>query len=88
MTDSIQKIILVTQRTRLEDLIRRYNTFGQAEFIISHNGGDFSDYRLEYETYHCAVQTVLSALQAFGRVQVPIIKVCGLGPTKKRRKHG
>lgn len=70
MTDSIQKIILVTQRTRLEDLIRRYNTFGQAEFIISHNGGDFSDYRLEYETYRCAVQTALSALQAFGRVQV------------------
>ena len=70
MTDSNQKIILVTQRTRLEDLIRRYNTFGQAEFIISHNGGDFSDYRLEHETYHSAVQTALSALQAFGRVQV------------------
>ena len=70
MTDKGQKIILVTQRTRLEDLIRRYNTFGQAEFIISHNGGDFSDYRLEHETYHSAVQTSLSALQGFGRVQV------------------
>jgi hypothetical protein len=70
MTDKGQKIILVTQRTRLEDLIRRYNTFGQAEFIISHNGGDFSDYRLEHETYHSAVQAALSALQAFGRVQV------------------
>ena len=70
MTDSNHKIILVTQRTRLEDLIRRYNTYGQAEFIISHNGGDFSDYRLEYETYQDAVQTALSALQAFGRVQV------------------
>lgn len=68
--DTNQKIILVTQRTRLEDLIRRYNTFGQAEFIISHNGGDFTDYRLEHETYRCAVQTALSALQAFGRVQV------------------
>ena len=70
MTDKGQKIILVTQRTRLEDLIRRYNTFGQAEFIISHNGGDFSDYRLEHETYHSAVQTALSALQSFGRVQM------------------
>ena len=60
MTDKGQKIILVTQRTRLEDLIRRYNTFGQAEFIISHNGGDFSDYRLEHETYHSAVHTALS----------------------------
>jgi NAD kinase len=70
MTDSNQKIILVTQRTRLEDLIRRYNTFGQAEFIISHNGGDFSDYRQEHETYHRAAQTTLAALQTFGRVQV------------------
>lgn len=70
MTDSNQKIILVTQRTRLEDLIRRYNTFGQAEFIISHNGGDFTDYRLEHETYQAAKQTALSALQVFGRVQV------------------
>lgn len=70
MTDSNQKIILVTQRTRLEDLIRRYNTYGQAEFIISHNGGDFTDYRLEHETYQAAMQTALSDLQTFGRVQV------------------
>lgn len=68
--DSNRKIVLVTQRTRLEDLIRRYNTYGQAEFYISHNGGDFADYRLEHETYHIAVRTALSALQAFGRVQV------------------
>ena len=68
--DSNRKIVLVTQRTRLEDLIRRYNTYGQAEFYISHNGGDFADYRLEHETYHMAVQTALSALQTFGRVQV------------------
>jgi len=68
--DSNRKIVLVTQRTRLEDLIRRYNTYGQAEFYISHNGGDFVDYRLEHETYHIAVQTALSALQTFGRVQV------------------
>ena len=70
MTDSNSKIILVTQRTRLEDLIRRYNTYGQAEFIISRNGGDFADYRLEHETYRNAVQTTLSALQTYGRVQV------------------
>ena len=63
--DSNRKIVLVTQRTRLEDLIRRYNTYGQAEFIISHNGGDFADYRLEHETYQGAVQTALSSLQGF-----------------------
>lgn len=70
MIDSNCKIILVTQRTRLEDLIRRYNTYGQAEFYISHNGGDFADYRAEHETYQGAMHTALSTLQAFGRVQV------------------
>ena len=70
MTDTGQKIIFVTQRTRLEDLIHRYNTYGQAEFIISHNGGDFADYRLEHEIYQGAMHTALSALQTFGRVHV------------------
>lgn len=70
MIDSNCKIVLVTQRTRLEELIRRYNTYGQAEFYISHNGGNFADYRLEHETYQQAVQTVVTCLSAFGRVQV------------------
>ena len=70
MTEQNQKIVLVTQRTPLEELIRRYNTWGQAEFCISHNGGDFADYRLEHETYHAAVRRTLSALEPFGRVQV------------------
>lgn len=70
MTDSSRKIVLVTQRTRLEDLIRRHNTYGQAEFYISHSGGDFADYRTEHETYRLAAQSTLSALQGFGRVQV------------------
>ena len=70
MTEGNQKLILVTQRTALEELIRRHNTFGQAEFVIRSSGGDFSDYRLEHETYHAALDKVRTALEGFGRVQV------------------
>ena len=70
MTDSSRKIVFVTQRTGLEDLIRRYNTYSQAEFVIRSSGGDFTDYRLEHEIYHAAVRSVHTALQEFGRVQV------------------
>lgn len=64
------KIILVTQKTRLEQLIYRYNTEGQAKFYIEHCGEDFGDYKAEHETYYGAVNTAISFLEGFGRLQV------------------
>ena len=64
-----RKIVLVTQKTRLEELIYRHNTFGQAKFYIEHHGGDFSDYQLEHQTYQTAVDAVMESLCDFGRVQ-------------------
>ncbi len=63
------KIVLVTQKTRLEMLIRRYNTAGQAQFFIEHSGGDFGDYTAEHERYMAALETAETALSALGRVQ-------------------
>ena len=42
---SYEKLVLVTRRTRLEELIERFNTRGQAQFYIDHAGGDFADTR-------------------------------------------
>ena len=64
------KIVLVTQKTRLEDLVHRYNTEGQAQFYIEHHGGDFSDYKTEHETYRAAVTAAISFLETYGRLQV------------------
>ncbi len=64
------KIILITQKTRLENLIQRYNTIEQAKFYIEHHGGDFSDYRLEHDTYYDAVKTISGFLQGYARFQV------------------
>lgn len=63
------KIVLVTQPTRLEDLIRRYNTAEQARFYMEHHGSDFSDYAQEHETYQTAVRCAVSFLEGYGRLQ-------------------
>lgn len=68
--DALQRrIILVTRRTRLEDLVARLNTIEQARFYIEHLGADFSDYEAEQTTYHQAVAAAEAALLRHGRVQ-------------------
>ena len=50
-----EKIVLVTRRTRLEELIERFNTKGQAKFYIEHSGSDFREYEDEHDAYHQAL---------------------------------
>ncbi len=64
------KIVLVTQKTRLEELIYRYNNESQAKFYIEHRGGDFQDYINEHNTYKAAVSEAAAFLESYGRLQV------------------
>ncbi len=63
------KIILVTRRTRLDDLIARFNTQEQARFYVEHTGADFEDYLAEHQGYENAVRQTENTLGSFGRVQ-------------------
>lgn len=45
------RIVLVTRRTRFEELITRFNTASQARFYIEHLGADFSEYEDEHAHY-------------------------------------
>ncbi|MDY4488269.1 MAG: sugar kinase [Candidatus Limivicinus sp.] len=65
-----QKIVLVTQKTRLEELICRYNTEGQVRFYLEHHGGDFDDYKQEHDTYRSSVNRAISFLETYGRLQI------------------
>lgn len=68
--DSLQRrIVLVTRRTRLEDLVARLNTVEQARFYVEHMGADFSDYEAEQALYSESVRTAEASLGRFGRVQ-------------------
>jgi NAD kinase len=62
--------VLVTRKTRLEELIARYHSRAQARFYMEHLGSDFCDYEREHNTYGEARQTVLTALSRFTRHQV------------------
>ena len=65
-----RKIILVTQSTRIDTLIHRYNTPGQVKFYLEHSGADYGDYMREHEAYYAAVAEVRSAAESLGRVQL------------------
>lgn len=71
MRDQAQdrKIVLVTRRTRLQELVARYNTVEQARFQAEHLGMDFEDFLLEDATYRAAVASVERTLRAHGRLQ-------------------
>ena len=69
MTD-YEKIVLVTRKTRLEGLVERFNTKGQAKFYLEHSGGNFELYEREHETYYAALSSLRHGLQTQAKLQV------------------
>jgi NAD kinase len=63
------KIILVTRRTRLDELIARFNTEDQARFYVEHLGADFSDYQAEDQWYKQVAGAAENILSRLGRLQ-------------------
>lgn len=68
--DNDRKIVLVTRKTRLEDLIAKYLTAAQAKFYVEHLGADFSDYQREHDVYQAELHRALQALEQWGRYQI------------------
>jgi NAD kinase len=58
-----EKIVVVTRRTRLEELIDRFNTRGQAKFYIERAGGDFGEYEREHDAYQQALGLIRRDLE-------------------------
>jgi NAD kinase len=65
-----KKIVLIIRETRLDELMSRFNTLGQAKFYVEHLGADFTDYQKEDETYKRAIKQTEAHLRRLGRVQV------------------
>ena len=64
-----EKIILVTRKTRLEELVARFNTRAQAQFYIEHSGGNFDMYTREHDVYYAALTALRQSLQGVAKVQ-------------------
>jgi NAD kinase len=67
---SERKVVLVTRRTRLEELLARHHTREQARFYVEHLGADFDDYVAEHEAYEIAKRLVGGVLREHGRFQL------------------
>ena len=67
---SERKIILVKRKTRLEELVVRFNSAAQAKFYVEHLGADFSDYQQEHDEYLQALKKAGDILEKFGRTHI------------------
>ncbi len=50
-TTTKNRFILVTRKTRLQELVERFNTWPQAKFYLEHNQVDAEDYLAEHDLY-------------------------------------
>ncbi len=64
-----EKIVLVTRKTRLEGLVERFNTVGQARFYVEHSGGNFAQFEQEHDTYVSALAELRKSLETILKLQ-------------------
>jgi NAD kinase len=57
-----KKLVIVTRKTRLQELVERFNTRSQAMFYIEHAGGDFADYEREDDAYRSSLDALRRSL--------------------------
>src|SRR5215471_18359518 len=66
---SIDKIVVVTRKTALEDLVTRMNSKSQARFYLKQNNISFGEYERGDTQYHRAIQEVRQQLAGKLNVQ-------------------
>lgn len=70
MDRNANKIVLVMQKSRMQELMHKYNTKAQAQFHIEHMGADFSDYVVEDENYQKSLAIVKQIADKYAKVTV------------------
>ena len=58
------KVVVVTKKTALEELIEQFNTREQARFYLEHSGVSFAEYEASHAAYQTALARVKDALPA------------------------
>lgn len=70
MKDNSQRFVLVSRKTRLQELVERFNTWPQAKFYLEHNQVDAQDYLDEHDQYQRQLLEAEKTLKALGRLQL------------------
>ena len=63
------KLVVVTRKTAVEELVERFNTRDQARFYIEHMGGDFDTYQRAHDAYHRALAFLRAVIPRGTRTQ-------------------
>src|SRR5947209_8438513 len=58
----VRTIVVITQKTALEELVERFNTRAQAEFYLKHSGVSFEPYQAAHDAYVAALNGLRAAL--------------------------
>jgi NAD kinase len=66
---AFDKIVVITQKTALEELLERFNTRDQARFYLEHMGASFESYQSAHDAYVSAVEMLQKALPRGTRQQ-------------------
>ncbi len=70
MATSFDKVVVVTRRTELEELVHRFNTPAQAKFYLTQSGHSFDEIQLAHDQYRRVVSAVVGSLPANQKHQV------------------
>ena len=65
-----EKVVIVTRRTELEQLVARFNSVPQARFYLEHAGQAFEPIAARHEKYHAVLDTVRRAVPRGLKAQV------------------
>ncbi len=66
----VEKVVIVTRRTRLEELLERFVTREQARFYLEHSGVEYGPYEEEQRSYGAALSSLQAALPGGTCVQL------------------
>lgn len=67
--DINHKSVLIVRKTRLQELVERFNTWPQAKFYLEHNQVDATDYLVEHDRYQQQVVQAEQYLSGLGPLQ-------------------
>ncbi|MEQ5273415.1 sugar kinase [Proteus terrae] len=64
------RFVLVMRKSRLQELIKRFNTWSQAKFYLEHNNVEVKDYLNEHNLYQKQLTEAELILKSLGRFQL------------------
>lgn len=65
-----ERVIIIRDKTRLEQLIERFNSKAQAKFYIESSGGDFSFFELEHDTFYESLSKIKESITGILKYKV------------------